>query len=147
MPGDPGATVVTTLVCYQHTAHEAAGATGTRHSPRPLLGEKFVHTSGALRREIAKAYLALIARSDEFGVRSRRSLPPRNALVMPGLDPGIHHLRNESFEEGGITGSSPVMTISLDTTAVWGAAPLPTTGLISKRRIPAIDHKAIRGMI
>src|SRR6202011_5129516 len=35
MPGDPGATVVTTLVCYQHTAHEAAGATGTRHSPRP----------------------------------------------------------------------------------------------------------------
>src|SRR5450759_1058122 len=37
MPGDPGATVVTTLVCYQHTAHEAAGATGTRHSPRPLI--------------------------------------------------------------------------------------------------------------
>src|ERR1700732_3955927 len=36
MPGVPGATVVTTLVCYQHTAHEAAGATGTRHSPRPL---------------------------------------------------------------------------------------------------------------
>src|ERR1700736_6101236 len=31
MPGDPGATVVTTLVCYQHTAHETAGATGTRH--------------------------------------------------------------------------------------------------------------------
>src|SRR6267378_6723178 len=40
MPGDPGATVVTTLVCYQHTAHEAAGATGTRHSPRPLRGER-----------------------------------------------------------------------------------------------------------
>src|ERR1700688_2066997 len=39
MPGDPGATVVTTLVCYQHTAHEAAGATGTRHSPRPLWAE------------------------------------------------------------------------------------------------------------
>ena len=37
MPGDSGATVVTTLVCYQHTAHEAAGATGTRHSPRPLI--------------------------------------------------------------------------------------------------------------
>src|SRR5258706_2282146 len=34
--GCSGATVVTTLVCYQHTAHEAAGATGTRHSPRPL---------------------------------------------------------------------------------------------------------------
>ena len=36
MPGDPGATVVTTLVCFLHFAHEAAGATGTRHSPRPL---------------------------------------------------------------------------------------------------------------
>src|SRR6266852_517779 len=33
--GCSGATVVTTLVCYQYTAHEAAGAAGTRHSPRP----------------------------------------------------------------------------------------------------------------
>ena len=37
MPGDPGGPVVATLVCHQHTAHEAAGATGTRHSPRPLI--------------------------------------------------------------------------------------------------------------
>ena len=42
----PGATVVTTLVCYHHTAHEAAGATGTRHSPRPLLGEIFMQQLG-----------------------------------------------------------------------------------------------------
>ena len=56
MPGDPGATVVTTLVCYQHTAQEAAGASGTRHSPRPRLGGRFLHHSGALRREIADAY-------------------------------------------------------------------------------------------
>src|SRR5450759_4260142 len=34
MPGDPGATVVTTS-CAFYTAHEAAGATGTQHSPRP----------------------------------------------------------------------------------------------------------------
>jgi hypothetical protein len=34
---------VTTLVCYQHTAHEAAGASGARHSLRPLIsvGRKF----------------------------------------------------------------------------------------------------------
>jgi hypothetical protein len=59
MPGDPGATVVTTLVCYQHTAHEAAGATGTRHSPRPLLfkGERFINGSGASRRGVVKACL------------------------------------------------------------------------------------------
>ena len=40
--------MVTTLVCYLHFAHEAAGAAGTRHSPRPLMGEKFMHNSGAI---------------------------------------------------------------------------------------------------
>jgi hypothetical protein len=39
MPGDPGATVVTTP-CAFYTAHGTAGATGTRHSPRPLRGRK-----------------------------------------------------------------------------------------------------------
>src|SRR6202035_1265372 len=47
--GCSGATVVTTLVCYQHTAHEAAGAVGTRHSPRPLFfGAKVSSTARAL---------------------------------------------------------------------------------------------------
>jgi hypothetical protein len=36
MPGDPGATVVTNSCALLHFAHEAAGATGTRHSPLPL---------------------------------------------------------------------------------------------------------------
>jgi hypothetical protein len=49
MPGDPGATVVTTLVCYQTTAHEAAGALGTRHSPRPLFWAKDSCTTRAHR--------------------------------------------------------------------------------------------------
>jgi hypothetical protein len=39
MPGDPGATVVNTRVLSTF-AHEAAGATGTRHSPRPQGGER-----------------------------------------------------------------------------------------------------------
>jgi hypothetical protein len=39
MPGDPGGPVVTTLVCFFHFAREAAGALGTRHSPRPLFFE------------------------------------------------------------------------------------------------------------
>src|ERR1700688_3704962 len=69
--GCSGATVVTTLVCYQHTAHEAAGATGTRHSPRPLSGETFMHNSGASRREIADSYLDVIARSDLSAVAQR----------------------------------------------------------------------------
>jgi hypothetical protein len=45
-------------VCNQHTAHEAAGATGTRRFLRPLFseGEGFLHNSGVSRREIARAY-------------------------------------------------------------------------------------------
>src|SRR5260370_28457607 len=35
------------------------GATGTRHSPRPLLGERFINASGATRREIADSYVKL----------------------------------------------------------------------------------------
>src|SRR4030088_3239992 len=42
-----------------HFAHEAAGAAGTRHSPRPLLGERFMHNSGASRRGNANARLKL----------------------------------------------------------------------------------------
>jgi hypothetical protein len=37
MPGDPGVTVVTMLVCFYHFAHKAAGASGARHSPCPLI--------------------------------------------------------------------------------------------------------------
>jgi hypothetical protein len=36
MPGDPGVTVVTTLVCSFYFACEAAGASSARHSLRPL---------------------------------------------------------------------------------------------------------------
>jgi len=37
MPGETGVTVVTMLVCSFHLAHKAAGATGARHSLRPLI--------------------------------------------------------------------------------------------------------------
>jgi hypothetical protein len=60
MPGDPGATVVTTLVCYQYTAHEAAGATGTRHSPRPRSGGRFLNDSGASHRGIVDPHLKVL---------------------------------------------------------------------------------------
>src|SRR4030088_648880 len=56
--GCSGELVVTTLVCYLHFAHEAAGAAGTRHSPRPLLGERFMQNSGASCREMADSWTA-----------------------------------------------------------------------------------------
>jgi len=37
MPGESGGPVVTMLVCFVFIAREAAGAAGTRHSPRPLV--------------------------------------------------------------------------------------------------------------
>jgi hypothetical protein len=54
-------TVVTTLVCFTFFAREAAGALGTRHSLRPLFSwaKRFMHDSGASRREIAESYLKL----------------------------------------------------------------------------------------
>ena len=58
-PGVSGGPVVTTLVCFLHIAREAAGALGTRHSPRPLFfkGACFMHSSGASRRGNADAHL------------------------------------------------------------------------------------------
>src|SRR5258708_7868801 len=64
MPGRSGVTVVTTLVCLFFT-HETAGALSARHSLRPLLGERFMHNSGASRREVADAYLKLERRHCE----------------------------------------------------------------------------------
>ena len=51
------------LVCVLPlpSAHEAAGATGTRRSPRPLKGESFIDTSGASRREGERVCLVVIA--------------------------------------------------------------------------------------
>ena len=60
MPDVVGDLAVNTRVHTTHyLAHEAAGAPGTRHSPRPLFGEggEFMHHSGALRRENAEVRL------------------------------------------------------------------------------------------
>src|ERR1700687_2663080 len=58
-PGDSGVLVVTRVRSTTTRAHEAAGATGIRRSPRPLLGERFMHNSGASRREVANVCLEL----------------------------------------------------------------------------------------
>jgi len=81
MPGESGGPVVTTLVCFLHFAREAAGAAGTRHSPRPHLGERFTHDSGAsrggtadLRLKLAQlklSWLFEIARRDLSAVAQR----------------------------------------------------------------------------
>src|SRR6195256_4639449 len=74
--GCSGELVVTTLVCYLHFAHEAAGATGTRHSPRPrILGKCFMHASGASRRGIANACLQIESLTVVAREGGRSSIP------------------------------------------------------------------------
>jgi hypothetical protein len=61
-----------------------------------------MQTSGASRREVASACLdlALLFENCEVGVCAKLiCLAPRNAPVMPGLDPGIHNLRNKPFSK------------------------------------------------
>jgi hypothetical protein len=59
MPGDSGVLVVTRVRSTTIVAHETAGALGIRHSPRPLLGERFINGSGAWRGEVANVRLEL----------------------------------------------------------------------------------------
>jgi hypothetical protein len=50
MPGDSGATVVTNA-CVYYSTHAAAGASGTRHSPRPpFQGGRFLQQLGRIAR-------------------------------------------------------------------------------------------------
>jgi hypothetical protein len=60
-------------VCFLHFAHEAAGATGTRLSLRPLFFEGFfLHSSGASRRENEELHLVVIASEAKQSILSLR---------------------------------------------------------------------------
>ena len=88
MPGNPGATVVTNARAYYST-RAAAGATGTRHSPRPLFG-RIVHAQPGRhpRRGMAKVYLAVIASEAKQSImpKTRNGLLRRIALSYPPLE-------------------------------------------------------------
>jgi hypothetical protein len=57
MPGDSGATAVNTRVHFPHLcAHEAVGALGIRHSPRPF-GAEVLQQLGRIARRDGEAML------------------------------------------------------------------------------------------
>src|SRR3981081_1585189 len=62
-----------------HTAHEIAGAARIRHSLRPLIfeGESYLQTSGAMRRENADTYSAVIV------CEGGRSSIPETSMIEP----------------------------------------------------------------
>ncbi len=61
-------------------AHEATGAAGTRHSPRPRLGEWFWHSPGALASRSANARLQIGVRSLR-GANGSRECAPEDRLL------------------------------------------------------------------
>jgi hypothetical protein len=70
------------------SAHEAAGAAGTRHSPRPPRGREIQHSSGASRREVKIVCLKLEQRHCE------RSEAIHSFLLLFGL---LRFARNDGL--------------------------------------------------
>src|SRR5450631_4912398 len=92
MPGDSGVLVVTRVRSTTTIAHEAAGATGTRHSPRPQRGRKI------------NAQLGRIAPRDHevmFGIGADTVIPGRCEASNP-----------ESRDSGSGPADHPGMTAS-----------------------------------
>jgi hypothetical protein len=91
MPGDSGVLVVTRVRSTTPSAHEAAGAAGTRRSPRPLFWAKIkCISSGASRRE--REGVSANNAAVEVGFRTKQSLPSflQTRSSCPDFDPGIH---------------------------------------------------------
>jgi hypothetical protein len=87
-PGDAGVLVVTRVRSTTTSAHEAAGATGIRRSPRPLRGERFMHNSGASRRGVANVCLEFHVIASEATQSIRR-----HSGAMRSIEPGISRFR------------------------------------------------------
>jgi hypothetical protein len=92
MPGDSGVTVVTNS-CAFYTCTRGCGRIARPAFPAPSLegrvrprlkGQEAISKTRATRGEIAKMCLKRY---------------PRNTIVMPGLDPGIHPSRKNIFEK------------------------------------------------
>jgi hypothetical protein len=109
MPGVSGVSVVTNACAYYHCAR-GCGCAGTRHSPRPLLGERFMHNSGASRRENAIACLKVagclkMESSANRWVRTRRTPGrhrPRKRAIQYSRDgdDGIEKPRRTGYPAG-----------------------------------------------
>src|SRR3981081_1006858 len=87
MPGVPVYSLLLVCVLPIQTAHEAAGATGTRHSPRPQGGESFHARPGRIAprgREGVSGFV-VIARSDLSAVAQRAMAEARPEAVATGM--------------------------------------------------------------
>jgi hypothetical protein len=86
MPGDSGVLVVTRVLSTLPSAHEAAGAAGTRHSPRPQKGAKRPCTTRAHRAARSRSHVWNWSRHRHSG--AMRSIEP-GISRFPADHPGM----------------------------------------------------------
>jgi hypothetical protein len=122
MPGCPGEPVVTTLVCFFHFAREAMGASGTRHSLRPL--------SRAVRARLGRIRAARMRRRvGSLGAAhpSRCGLPaaPQDEGFRCGAksDPHGEEARRAVSNHEAQRGSTAVCQLKLETARKSSARP------------------------
>jgi hypothetical protein len=81
------------------SAHEAAGATGIRRSPRPLLGGRFFNGSGASRRGFANVCLAVIASAAKQSILPLRG--KMDCFASLAMTAGSRRIASRSLSSGG----------------------------------------------
>ena len=81
------------------SAHEAAGATGIRRSPRPLLGGRFINASGASRRGGANVCLAVIASAAKQSILPLRG--KMDCFASLAMTAGSRRIASRSLSSGG----------------------------------------------
>src|SRR5712664_3080969 len=138
MPGDPGGPVVNTRVLPAHCTR-GCGCNGHPAFPTPSLGRKINAQLGRIAPRGAKLYRRTMLL---FGVCAKCSLtsPRVTHSSCPDLIRASINLRNKFFQRGWVTGSSPVMTISIGMTALARAEPsqLPRIAERERRHPPCV---------
>ena len=101
MPGDSGVLVVTRVRSTNTSAHEAAGATGIRHSPRPLWAEDSSTARALCAARSRRCVCRHCERSEAIHLAAQRkngllrfarndvdeSVPPHSSLPAKAGDP------------------------------------------------------------
>src|SRR5580698_7566239 len=106
MPGDPGATVVTNARVF-YTTRAAAGASGTRHSPRPLGRKDFLATTRAHRAARLRTLVWICVIASE----AKQSIAPSSFRDGPKDQTSDVQLHiGESRDSGFASSTRPGMT-------------------------------------
>ena len=137
MPGDPGATVVTNARVFYST-RAAAGASGTRHSLRPLSSE------GAMRTREARGIVKLCRRhSRAIGSANRAPVSSRSSYLLAVRRHCFRWLGNPDTSSGVTGGGQMVVGQSAPPAAAHPLVPNPGSASDEKRPDPQPDFRIL----